>query len=246
MLASMDYREVAPPAGTEAIVKLAWSLRVPADGPAWVHHRATPDGCMEIIRRLSGRSRWGGEQPASFVAGVSTTPAELELGAGSAFVGLRIWPWAWRLISGGSPVALADRWAPLDEHAPGLELPDTAEAAVNALRHIVASADMCRMAEAIRSVRTPGELSRRVGLAPRALQRWFERHVGQPPGTYLRLVRFSDAFARLGELDGDLAGHAAEHGFSDQAHMAREFRTLAGQPASRARSRSSGPFLRGD
>ena len=246
MLACMEYREVEPPAGAEAIVKLAWSLRVPGNGPAWVRHRATPDGCMEIIRRLSGRSRWGGEQPATFVAGVSTTPAELELCAGSAFVGLRIWPWAWRLINGGSPVALTDRWAPLDEHAPRLELPDTAEAAVHALSHIAASPDMCRMAPAIRSARTPGELSRMVGLAPRALQRWFERHVGQRPGAYLRLVRFSDAFARLGELDGGLAAHAAEHGFSDQAHMARAFRSLAGESASRARSRSSGPFLRRD
>src|SRR5687768_11412555 len=181
MLAGMEYREVAPPAGKEAIVKLAWSLRVPGDGPAWVRHRATPDGCMEIIRRLSGRSRWGGEQPASFVAGVSTTPAELELSAGSAFVGLRIWPWAWRLISGSSPAALADRWAPLDEHAPWLELPDTAEAAVRALGHISATADMGRIAEAIPSARTSGELSRRVALSPRALQRWFERNVGQPP-----------------------------------------------------------------
>ena len=71
---AMDYREVEAPSAMQAIVKLAWSLTVPADGPAWIRHVATPDGCMEIIRRLSGRSRWGGEQPSGFVAGIITAP----------------------------------------------------------------------------------------------------------------------------------------------------------------------------
>ena len=35
-----------------------------------------------------------------------------------------------------------------------------------------------------------------------------------------------------------LAGHAADRGFADQAHMAREFRRLAGVPATAARRRS--------
>ena len=243
MLAGMHYREVLPRVESRALVKLAWRLDIPDDGPAWVKHVATPDGCMEIIRRLSGRSRWRDEQPEAFVAGVITEPAELELSAGSSFVAVRIWPWTWRLISGQSPAALIDRWQPLDPTAHGLELADDPEAAILSLARLSPTPVMRAIGEAVATARSAGELGRQAGLSPRVLQRWFAHHVGLPPRTYLRLVRFSDAFARLGSSEGGLAGHAAEHGFADQAHMAREFRSLAGESAGRARDRVNGPFL---
>ena len=242
----MDYREVEPPTDLRVFVKRAWSLAVSKDGPAWASHVAMPDGCMEIIRRLSGRSRWNGEQPECFVAGVSTTPAELELGAGSAFIGVRIWPWTWRALTGSSPSDLTDRWEALGEVAPGFAATDSPEAAFTLFRQIEPTPVMLAIGKAIRVSRTPGELSRRAGLSPRALQRWFKRNVGQAPSTYLRLVRFSEAFATLGSSSSGLAGHAVDHGFADQAHMAREFRSLAREPASRARERAAGPFLRED
>jgi AraC-like DNA-binding protein len=62
------------------------------------------------------------------------------------------------------------------------------------------------------------------------------------PRTYLRLLRFSETFEDL-HASGSLAGHAAEHGFADQAHMSREFRSMAGSPASAARKTAVGPFL---
>jgi transcriptional regulator GlxA family with amidase domain len=64
-----------------------------------------------------------------------------------------------------------------------------------------------------------------------------------PPRTYLRALRFQQTFAGLARSGDSLADHAAAHGFADQAHMAREFRALAGQPASRARRRAQPPFL---
>lgn len=77
---------------------------------------------------------------------------------------------------------------------------------------------------------------------PRALQRWFARHVGMPPRRYLKLLRFQGAFETLAG-EASLAGHAAAQGFADQAHMARAFRDLAGVPAGTARRRARGPFL---
>ena len=49
-----------------------------------------------------------------------------------------------------------------------------------------------------------------------------------PPKTAARLIRFEAARARLGTVP--LARLAAEHGFADQAHLAREFRALGGAP----------------
>jgi AraC-like DNA-binding protein len=241
----VDYREIEPPESLRTLVKCGWTLSVPRKGPAWTTHRATPDGCMEIIHRLSGRSRWNGEQPDSFVAGAITAPAELELGAGSRFVALRIWPWAWRLISSRSPRDLADRWVPLQEVAPGFTMPRDLDAAMTALRDFSPTRDMVAVELALAVARTPRDLGRLAGMSPRVLQRWFERYVGQPPRTYLRMVRFSDALADLPKTAGGLADMAADHGFADQSHMAREFRALAGTPARTAKARSQGPFLSG-
>src|SRR5215207_4455181 len=121
MLASVEYREFEPPETLRPLVKVAWTLAVPAEGPAWISHVATPDGCLEIIRRLSGRSAWNGEQPDRFVAGAITRPAELRIMAGSQFIALRIWPWTWRLLSGNSPASLSDRWLPLVDAAPAFD-----------------------------------------------------------------------------------------------------------------------------
>jgi AraC-like DNA-binding protein len=239
----MHYREIEPPEAMRPLVKLAWRLDIPAGGPAWVKHVATPDGCMEIIRRLSGRSRWRGDQPEFFAAGLITEPADLDLSAPSAFIGVRIWPWTWRLISGQSPAASIDRWLPLDRGAFGLDLADEPEAAIAGLSRLVPTPAMRAIGDAVATARSPADRCRQAGLSPRVLQRWFAHHVGLPPRTWLRLVRFSDAFAGIASAEGGLAGHAAEHGFADQAHMAREFRSLAGESAGRARGRAKGPFL---
>ena len=243
--APMSYREIEPPEAMRALVKLAWKLEVPAEGPAWIKHDATPDGCIEIIHRQSGRSRWRGEQPQIFVAGLITVPAQLELSAGSSFVGVRLWPWSWPLISGRSPGEFTDRWLPVGQQVPGIELAREPEEAMAAFVGLRATLQMERISEAVRTARTAGALARSAGMSARLLQRWFAQHVGISPRTYLRLVRFSNAFADLPSSDCGLADHAAAHGFADQAHMSREFRTLAGESAGRARSRANGPFLSG-
>lgn len=200
---------------------------------------------MEIIRRLEGRSRWHGEQPEGFVAGMISRPTGLRLGGGSAFVGLRLWPWTWRALSGRSPAELMDRWAGLDEQAPAVRAPATPEAALSMIRPTLLDPLSERIARATLEAHGCSDLAARTGLSPRTLQRWFARHVGSAPRTYLRLLRFSDAFAELPGTGSTLAAHAADHGFADQSHMAREFRSLAGTPAEQARTRASGPFLSG-
>ena len=86
------------------------------------------------------------------------------------------------------------------------------------------------------------EMARATGMSPRNLQRWFARHVGLPPRRYLKLLRFHKAFEQVPEQPS-LADHAAAQGYADQAHMARDFRAMAGVPAKEARKSAKGPFL---
>lgn len=234
----MDYREFAPPDRLRRLVRVAWTLDVGAAEAEWVRHVATPDGCVEVIRRLAGRSSWKGEQPACFVAGLIDRPVQLRLGAGARFVAIRLWPWAWNRI-GAVPVRdFLGQWRPLDDRA----LPDTVEAALEALPEEALDPATSALGEAIVASRSVADLSARSGRSPRWLQRWFEREIGLPPRTYLRLIRFQESFRGLPAAH-NLAEHAADHGYADQSHMARDYRSLTGGSASAARSRARPPFL---
>lgn len=67
-----------------------------------------------------------------------------------------------------------------------------------------------------------------LGCSRRHLANRFAQDVGVPPKLAARLIRFEATRARLGTVP--LARLAAEHGFADQAHLAREFRALGGAP----------------
>ena len=73
-----------------------------------------------------------------------------------------------------------------------------------------------------------GALADALGCSRRHLVDRFAEEVGVSPKVAARLMRFEAARARLGEVP--LARLAAECGFSDQAHLAREFRALGGAP----------------
>lgn len=242
ILWAVDYAETPAPPELRHLAKSAWTLSVGGDPGATLGHIATPDGCMEMIRRIHGRSRWGSEQPRAFVAGLTTQPAELTLGGNSRFVGLRVWPWAWNRIGKVHSGLLIDRWADLAKAAPDLRLPDSPVAAF-ALLDPDLLAEERELVAAILESSSVAELARRTGRPHRWLQRWFERNVGLPPRSFFRLLRFSTAFEQLPSTSDSLAGHAAEHGYADQAHMSREFRSMSGTSAARAKARATGPFL---
>jgi AraC-like DNA-binding protein len=80
-----------------------------------------------------------------------------------------------------------------------------------------------------------GELAERVGWSPRYLQRRLLAETGLTPKAAARVARFDRARRMLQRKAG--AGHspaladiAAACGYYDQAHLAREFRELAGCP----------------
>ncbi len=234
----MDYAEHPPPAGLAGLVKAFWQLEGRGNPGAWIDHQATPDGCVEIIARLDGRSRWGAEQPSLFVTGLIEAPIGFAFTGDARFVAARLWPWAWSLLGAPRLNDIRNGWAPIA--APSFASVDEAGAV---LSERLAGHPIAAVGEALIRSRSVAEMRALTGMAPRALQRWFARHVGLPPRRYLALLRFQNAFGDMADTRS-LADHAADHGFADQAHMARSFRSLAGVPASQARARAKGPFLR--
>jgi AraC-like DNA-binding protein len=83
-----------------------------------------------------------------------------------------------------------------------------------------------------------GALADRVGVTSRHLTTLFHREVGRSPKTVARLIRFERATAQItGSVrcgaTADLAAVAANTGYSDQAHLTREFTQFAGVPPRR-------------
>ena len=233
----MDYREYAPPAALAGLIKCFWTLDAGAVAGTWIAQQATPDGCVELIRRLAGRSRWDGEQPESFAVGLIGAPTGFEISGDSRFAAIRLWPWAWPLTGEIELAALYGRWVGCSH--PLLEaLPDFEAAA----RLLPAPPELNALGLALVGAETVAAMGAAAAMGPRRLQRWFARNVGVPPRHYLRLLRFQRAFEQVPDA-ASLAEHAAASGFADQAHMARAFREMAGVPAMEARRTARGPFL---
>lgn len=242
----MDYRELAPSPGFAGLVKCAWELSGTSRSDGWIERQATPDGSVEVIHRLAGRSKWDIEQPELFVVGLIDRPQPFGFSGDSAFVAIRLWPWSWGWLSQTDGSAIHGRWRAIAANEIGLATDnfETVEGVLAATEHRLAEApvDLRAIGDAIIGSSTLAGLSLATGAGPRFLQRWFDRHVGMPPKRYFNLLRFQRAFERLPASDS-LADEAVENGYADQSHMAREFRRLARVTAAKARTSATGPFL---
>ncbi len=87
------------------------------------------------------------------------------------------------------------------------------------------------------------DVQRHSGYSPRHFIELFRSTVGLAPKRYYRVQRFSSALARIARsqvvCNVKLADVATSTGYSDQAHLSREFRELAGVTASAYRPRSA-------
>ncbi|WP_267887239.1 helix-turn-helix domain-containing protein [Streptomyces sp. WM6372] len=81
-----------------------------------------------------------------------------------------------------------------------------------------------------------GELAVRTGRGRRRLEYLFREQIGLTPKTAARVLRFQRALWLVNHGGRPLADVAAACGFSDQAHMNREFRAMSGRSPRRFRS----------
>ncbi|MFF1512036.1 DUF6597 domain-containing transcriptional factor [Streptomyces sp. NPDC058326] len=103
--------------------------------------------------------------------------------------------------------------------------------------------ELVDLIRADRSVRKVSRLVSTTGLSARSLQRLFASHVGVGPKWVILRYRIHEALERAEAADGapDWAALAAELGYSDQAHLVRDFTTTIGVPPTAYARGLSGP-----
>lgn len=203
-----------------------------ADGSdSWI----LPDGCMDLI--------WDGG--SLFVAGPDTGPVLARAAAGTPYTAIRFPPGTGPNVFGvpaeqvrNQRVALDELWGPVDvarvlERLHGAGDVALVLEAVSAARLREAPADPL-LAEVVRLVGAGipiAAVAETVGLSDRQLHRRSLVAFGYGPKVLARILRLQRALA-LARGGSSFAFAAADAGYADQAHLAREVRALAGAPLS--------------
>jgi AraC-like DNA-binding protein len=202
--------------------------------------RVLPDGSVDIV--------WD-DGAELFVAGPDTGPVLRELRPGSTIVGLRFRPGVAGVGLGLPASELRDAHVTLEDvwDAPAGELAETLVGAAGAgqKRRLLEEAVIRRLPGidapdplilgAIRQLGRPasrvGALSDSLFVSERHLRRIFREAIGYGPKTLdrvLRFRRFISLGAAIARGEEQLAGVAAQLGYSDQAHLSREIASLSG------------------
>lgn len=223
-----------------------------ADFKQWLE---PPEPTLTLIVSLQGSLRVDGTVlPRAWIAGLSAVPTLVEHGGTYEAIDLKLTPvTAHRLIEvplcelagetvelehlfGGKDTAeLLDRLLSAADWKTRFEALDAFIA-----RRIPTQSATPRpeshagVAWAWRELRATGGRARIEGLAARLgwsrsrLSREFRAQVGLPPKTIARVIRFADVRRRLEADPVRWADIAYDCGYSDQSHLIRDFRELAG------------------
>lgn len=237
--------EVVPaPQALQPLVECAiWrQADIPPDAvlPAPIH--ANGYACLNVLLSGSIRVDRLGTGPRRFVTGPFTQPLLTLCEGRLASLSIVLQPWLLRDLFGVEPSSVVDTLVNLDGATGTVaQLLDAVEAAAAD----PAQAEACWQAFA-RSIpshsrNVPAELAlqtvidegadaaaRQRGLSLRHYRRRFVAAMGLTPKAWLRTKRFEQALGQFVAPAGEpLAQVAQQGGFADQAHMAREFRSIA-------------------
>jgi AraC-like DNA-binding protein len=261
---SVEFRRIRPAPDLTPFIRYYWVLKgKPLDASL---HPIFPDGCTEIVLNLGPpacEQLPHGDpvaQPAAMLVGQMTRPVLVLPGAELRMVGVKLAPWGAVAVLGPEAVNLRDDTAGLgDLGAGGLEVlreqlddcgDDAAMGVVldSAMRARLGMSPVSRLDRitkfASALAKGPGcsldGWARTLGCSARTLERSFERWVGLSPKELARLLRFQQAL-RLAASRPDMnwAVVAASAGYSDQAHLGRDFRQFAGASPTTAAAEST-------
>ena len=234
----MWYTPVDPPQGARHLLACSWIAH-----PSGTH-LLTPDGCTDLLHLSSGRLIYCGPEvrswPFSLPEGTTAVGVRFQPGAAHAVFGLDLHsvfdqrvPFS-RIVSDETAClweaalcqveSLPERRDLLVDlvaaHRPDATLPDAATQVVSTLT--------------ANPFATTAQLAAATGLHPRTLQRRSLQWFGYGTATLGRIIRFHRFLAIVSMTPGPLsmASAAAEAGYFDQPHLARDCRAITGMSPS--------------
>lgn len=242
----MRYEEQQPSHALADLVDRFWAFEVTDPDPTRVDHVVMPDGACNLTLVEPGP---GGQFFAS-LTGPGAVALRVAVFKGVRYQGIRLQPGALRAFTGLNVAPIVGHSIPIasilpDWHAvlrtalsplpPSLaEFSDRAERLFAHRAHHTALLDAAVQRLVALLVKSEGEaplgaLLESFGLSERQLRRRFVAEVGLTPKVFSRLRRVRRACADLlHNAPSGIAAISYEHGYSDQAHLSREMRTVFG------------------
>lgn len=236
----MYYAELPPSSALVPWIASHWHFRVAAEASAIEHTVPLTGGAMLVVSR--------GREP--IVAGPRLAPLRTTVHGGDVVWGTHVWPGAAGTLLRCPGAKLRDAMLPVrvlvgdaaaDALARTLDAVDdetTACRALDAWFETLAGGadplDELAMTAVFRIVRSGGrvavtDLARSLAISPRQLRRRVRAATGLTPKELLRVRRVRTSLIdTVREPSSAWVDIAAEHGYADQAHLVREYRSVLG------------------
>jgi AraC-like DNA-binding protein len=218
-------------------------LSLSNDAPAYT---ALPDGCVDVVLEVAG-DRWG-----AWIYGSTTRPTAIPCSRGAHYLGIRFQPGQSRHFIDAAASEITDARADLHglmqfpaemiaTRIGGHTLfPQLDDLLVGRLSHSSPEPSLVdrviQYVEARHGIVAIEAVARHFGKSRRQLERTFAEVVGVPLKFFCTLCRLRHAARLITQpVASALTAIASEAGYSDQAHMTRDFRRLAGVTPARLR-----------
>lgn len=239
----IKYSEFPPIEGLRPWVQCLWSFDARELKEAPYDHFVPPDGCVSLLRNLNPN-----RMPTPLIlVGPRWEPTRVSVLHGDYYTGFRFWPFAANTLLDNRLNELVGKFGPLSELVPDLASKldvagSRAETEWFGLTQKVLLIELengCSIDELARVatekiVETSGRiklqsLANELDVSLRQLQRRFRQATGIGLKQFARLRRFHEAASELIEMTPRPWCHVAiDSGYSDQAHLTREFVQLIG------------------
>lgn len=252
LLSRVRFRRHLPAPELRPYLEHYWLIDWDLPEPYASH--VVPHPSVNVVFQRHG-SPAAGENVSAEVAGVGLGLFTHELAETGRVCGVQFRPGGFRPFAPAWPVsAWTGRRVPLTEvfpDAPGTDpgvpaavlSPDGDHTRVAALDAFLLARgpapdpaadhamELVELARSDRAVRRASQLAAMSGLSARSLQRLFATRVGVGPKWVILRYRLHEALERAGTPGApDWAALAAELGYSDQAHLVRDFTATIGVP----------------
>ena len=254
---SVEIAEYKPRQPLDSFVEFYWTGEFNTTYEPRLSQLVVPNGYVELIIHLSDQhcdlqtgSNWG-QSPNYTIIGLYTRPYEVQFRSHVRTFGIRFKPEGVYNLFGVPASIFSERFEDMElvlgshfrDYCSRLretgnihqKLNLTRQYLLNQLQnHYPEKTYLNRAADLIRVENFTSkvdELSGKVYISRRQLEREFKEKIGLSPKQYIRIARLNaiNRYLQSGR-EINLGSLSLEAGFADQAHLCREFKTFAGLP----------------